>query len=101
MGLTDTVGDHETFVVQGNGPNGLLATFYFDKQSYLLLRVVRYTPSPIGRISVQSDFDDYRDVSGVKIPYKYTYSWLDGRDTFQMNNVTLNMAIDEARFGKP
>ena len=49
----------------------------------------------------QVDYSDYRDVGGVKIPFKYTFAWLDGRDAFQLNDVKVNLPIDVAKFGKP
>ena len=101
VGSPDSIGDREVRVVQGTGPRGLLATLYFDMQSGLLLRVVRYTPSPIGRVPIQMDYADYRDVGGIKFPFKYTFSWLDGRDAFQLSDVKTNVPIDAAKFGKP
>ena len=100
-GGPDTVRGQDVDVIQGSGPNGMLATFYFDRKTSLLLRVVRYVRSPVGRIPTQSDFDDYRDVNGIKFPFKYTYSWLDGRDSFQLSDVKVNAPIDAAKFGKP
>jgi outer membrane lipoprotein-sorting protein len=47
------------------------------------------------------DIADYRDVNGVKMPFKWTFSWLDGRDSFQLTNVQTNVPVDDARFGKP
>lgn len=101
VGSPDSIGDREVRVVQGSGPRGLLATLYFDIQTGLLLRVVRYTPSPIGRVPIQMDYADYRDVGGIKFPFKYTFSWLDGRDVFQLSGVQTNVPIEAAKFGKP
>jgi hypothetical protein len=101
VGSPDSIGDREVRVVQGTGARGLLATLYFDMQSGLLLRVVRYTPSPIGRVPIQMDYADYRDVGGIKFPFKYTFSWLDGRDAFQLSDVKTNVPIDAVKFGKP
>ena len=100
-GQNDTIGDKEVVVVQGRGPRGLLATLSFDKTSGLLVRVVRYTASPIGRVPTQMDYADYRDVGGIKFPFKYTFSWLDGKDSFQLTDVKTNVAIDAAKFEKP
>ncbi len=68
---------HAVDVVQGAGPRGLLVTLYFDKQNGLLLRELRYGNSPIGRVPTQIDFADYRDVNGIKFPFRITYAWLD------------------------
>jgi hypothetical protein len=88
-------------VVQGAGPNGMLATLYFDQTSNLLLRMVRYARSPIGRVPTQVDYTDYRDAGGVLMPYHLTFAWLDGRDAIQLNKVETNVPIDAAVFGKP
>jgi hypothetical protein len=93
--------DREVNVVQGTGPRGTLATLYFDTQSGLLLRMVRYGNSPIGRIPTQIDYGDYRDVAGVKLPFRMTFAWLNGRDAIQLSEVRTNVPIDAAKFGRP
>jgi hypothetical protein len=92
--------EHLVNVVQGTGPRGLLVTMYFDQQTSLLLRVVRFAGSPIGRIPTQVDYSDYRDVDGIKMPFRIMFAWLDGRDAIQLSEVKLNVPIDEARFGR-
>jgi hypothetical protein len=92
---------HVVDVVQGTGPRGLLVTLYFDKGTGLLLRELRYGNSPIGRVPTQIDFADYRDVNGVKLPFRITYAWLDGRDAILLREITTNVPVDEAKFGRP
>ncbi|HEY1308518.1 MAG TPA: photosynthetic reaction center cytochrome c subunit family protein [Vicinamibacterales bacterium] len=101
VGPAAVIDDHEVQVVQGTTARGATATLYFDMESGLLVRSVRYTDSPVGRIPTQTDYSDYRDVSGVKMPFKWTKTWLDGRDTFEITAVQPNVAIDTARFAKP
>ena len=96
-----TINDRDVDVVQANGPGRLFATLYFDKQTHLLARMVRYSSSPIGRMPTQVDYADYRDVNGVKMPFRFTFAWLDGRDAFQLNDVKVNVPIDPAKFGRP
>jgi photosynthetic reaction center cytochrome c subunit len=100
-GAATTINDHEVEVVQGSGANGFFASLYFDRESGLLVRLVRYSRSPIGRVPTQVDYDDYRDVNGIKIPFRWTFSWLDGRDAFELSDVQLNVPIDVAKFGTP
>ena len=92
---------HVVDVVQGTGPRGLLVTLYFDQQTSLLLRELRYGLSPIGRVPTQIDFADYRDVNGIKLPFRITYAWLDGRDAIVLNQIQTNVPVDEAKFGRP
>jgi hypothetical protein len=96
-----SVGSRDYLVVQGSGPRGFIATLYFDADSGLLARMVRYGPSPVGRVPTQIDYSDYRDVGGIKFPFEYKFSWLDGRYTAKLNEVRTNVAIDAAKFGRP
>jgi photosynthetic reaction center cytochrome c subunit len=101
VGAKQSIGDRDFQVVQGSGPRNLLATLYFDTQTGLLARLIRYAPSPVGRMPTQIDYGDYRDVGGIKFPFEYKFLWLDGRFTAKINDVKTNVPIDAALFGKP
>ena len=100
VGSPDNVNGRDVHVVQGNGPRGLVATLYFDSETGLLLRMVRFGTSPIGRAPTQVDFSDYRDVpgAGIKMPYRWTFGWLNGRDSFELKEVRVNVPIDAQVF---
>ena len=101
VGPPSTIDDKDMNVLQGNGPNGTLATLYFDDKTNLLVRMVRHGRSPIGRVPTQVDYSDYRDVGGIKFPFRWTFAWLDGRDNFEFADVKVNVPIDAAKFGEP
>ncbi len=101
VGFRTTVEDRDVEVVQGTSAGGTLATLYFDVQSGLLVRLVRYADSRVGRIPTQIDFSDYRDVSGVKMPFRWMSTWLDGRSTIELTDVKVNVPIAPVTFGKP
>lgn len=101
VGFPFVINDRDVNVVQGTSPGGTIVKLYFDKQTSLLLRMVRYTELPIGFISTQTDFSDYREVAGVKMPFKWTLTWIDGRSIFEMNQVVANVPIDAAKFDRP
>ena len=67
----------------------------------MLKRLIRYSPSPVGRMPTQIDFDDYRDVGVIKFPFEYKFLWLDGRFTAKITDVKTNVPIDAAVFGRP
>jgi hypothetical protein len=92
---------HITDPVQGTGPRNLLVTLYFDKQTGLLLRELRYGGSPIGRVPTQIDYSDYRDVNGIKFPFRITYAWLDGRNSIVLKEIKTDVPIDPRKFGRP
>jgi hypothetical protein len=102
VGHPDYLDGREVEVVQGNGMRGLVATLYFDKQTGLLVRMVRFAGTPIGRAPTQVDFADYRDVpgAGIKMPYRWTFGWLDGRDTLTIKDIRVNVPVDAGVFGK-
>jgi hypothetical protein len=75
--------------------------FYFDRQSSLLVRLVRYTESPLGRNPSRIDYADYRDVDGVQIPFRVTISQPGATSTIQVKQVQQNVLIDVAKFAKP
>jgi hypothetical protein len=101
VGPDSTIDNQDVQIVQANTPSGFLVKLYFDMKTGLLLRSVRYVETPVGRVPVRVDYSDYRTVSGVKVPFKWTSTWTDGRTVFQLNSVQLNTAVDPARFAKP
>jgi len=100
-GFPTTIGDRDVQVVQGTTAGGALATLYFDAESGLLTRLVRYANSAVGRIPTQIDYADYREVAGVKMPFQWTVIWLDGKENYELSDVQANAAVDAARFAKP
>ena len=102
-GFGTEINDRRVNVIQGNLGTAGIATLAFDAQTGLLVRMLRYGPSPVGRIVTRVDYTDYRDVgnTGVKMPFKWTMSWLDGRNLYSLMNVQANPRIEPARFAKP
>ena len=92
--------NHDVYVVQGN-ENGMLATFYFDKKTGLLDRVIHDASSAMGRVPTQIDYSDYRPVAGVMMPHKYTYGWVSGREDYVLTEYQPNVTIDAAKFAQP
>jgi len=101
VGTATSVDEQDVDVVQGNTADGILVTLYFDQKTGLLTRSIRYTDSPVGKLPVQVDYSDYRDVNGVKMPFKYTQTGLDGRDTFELTQIRANTNVEASRFARP
>ncbi len=100
-GFPTLINGRETNIVQGTTANGGTATLCFDGETGLLVRLVRFSNSPVGRLVTRVDYSDYREVAGVKMPFKWTVTWLDGRSTYELMSVQPNVAIDTSRFAKP
>src|ERR1700738_1345148 len=76
-------------VGQGEGRPPL--QLYFDTQTGLLVRMVRYAQSPLGLNPTRVDYADYREVVGVKVPYWWTVSRPGNRVTIQVDCITENV----------
>lgn len=104
-GAPQIVNDKRALVVQGiaggTPGNPTMVTLYFDPETGLLVRMRRYAQGIVGRVPTEYDYSDYRDVNGVKLPFKWTEMWLDGRENVELSEIRLNVAIDAARFNKP
>lgn len=72
-----------------------------DEQSGLLVRIMRYAESPLGRDPTQIDYADYRVVDGVQIPFRVTLSEPEAVSTIQLQSVEQNVQIDDTRFAQP
>src|SRR5437867_1944350 len=102
VGAPFTIDYREVYIVQGRlAPGGLPVKLFFDRQSGLLVRLVHYADTAVGRIPTQVDYEDYRDVAGIKMPFKLTRTWTDGRSIIELRSVELNVPIDAAKFAKP
>jgi photosynthetic reaction center cytochrome c subunit len=96
-----SIDDKEVDVLQGSSADNTPVKLYFDKKSGLLVRQVRYTDTALGLNPSQVDYADYRDVSGVKMPFRLVVTWTDGRSTIVLSELRANVSIDAAKFAKP
>jgi outer membrane lipoprotein-sorting protein len=95
------IDDQEVAVAQGIKTGQLPVNFYFDKTTGLLKRIMRWNQTAVGPVPTQTDFDDYRDVAGIKMPFRTVITWTDGRSTVELKDVKPNVPIDATRFAKP
>jgi photosynthetic reaction center cytochrome c subunit len=101
VGRPDKVGDRQVYTVIGVREGKPPVRLYFDEASGLLLRLARYTETPVGRNPTQIDYADYREVDGIKVPFRWTLARTGGRFTIQIQEVQQNVPIDDAKFAKP
>ncbi len=97
----ETVAGREAFVLfcirEGQPPVKL----YFDEESSNLVRLVRYAESPLGRNPTRIDYADYRDINGVRVPFRITFSQPGSTSTIQLEQVQQNVPIDNTKFARP
>ena len=88
-------------VLQGTNPGELPVNLYFDEESGLLVRTLRWSRTVVGTIPTQTDYSDYRDVAGIKMPFHMRVTWTNGQNMIELAEVRPNAAIDAARFARP
>jgi photosynthetic reaction center cytochrome c subunit len=96
-----TINDKPVQVIEGTTAGGSAIKLYFDKETGLLVRQVRYNNTIIGLTPTHVEYSDYRAVNGVKVPFHWTATWVDGQSTTDLSSVQANVPIDAARFTKP
>jgi hypothetical protein len=76
-GQKDKIDGRDVYVVRAQTAEGGRENLYFDVQTGLLRRRLTYRPTVIGADPEQTDFEDYRAVGGVKVPFTVKVSYVD------------------------
>lgn len=99
----ERVGDRQANVITNAPAPGVTEKFYFDAETGLLLRRQRFTQTMIGPLPEQWDFQDYRDVDGVKVSHTIIVSTPNPNDssTRTFTEIRFNSAVDDALFKMP
>jgi photosynthetic reaction center cytochrome c subunit len=97
----EKIDGHDTFLATGESEGKPPLLLYLDKESGLLLRLIRYAETALGRYPTQIDYADYRDASGVKMPFRWTLARPGNHFTIQIEQVQQNVPVDDAKFVPP
>ena len=85
-------------MVQAKPVDGPVEKLFFDVRSGLLVR--RYTESDttLGKFPLQTDYEDYREVDGIKQPFLIRWS-MPGRSWGRkIAEIKQNVPLDDAKF---
>jgi hypothetical protein len=95
-----TIDDRTVRLLQGTNAGLLPVNFYFD-ESGLLVRIMRWNRTAVGTVPTQIDYADYREVAGVKVPFRSMVTWTNGQNTIALSEVRPNVPIDAGKFARP
>ena len=92
---------HDVYVIQGLNTQAFYERLFFDTKTALLLRRSGVLKTALGSVMFQADYDDYREVDGIKLPFitrwsMPTSSWID-----TITDAKHNVDIDQRKFVKP
>ncbi len=99
----DKIGEREVYVLRGVTKDNQRERLYFDTQTGLLVRRLTSSPTMIGLIPEQVDFEDYKNVDGLMTPLTIRVSSVDPNitSTRKLTEVKLNVPVDATKFNKP
>jgi hypothetical protein len=99
----EKIGDRETLVVEHQPRAGVTERLFFDSQTGLLLRQQTITSTVLVPFPEQVDFEDYREVDGVKMPFVIRFSNIDTWFSYtrRLNEIKHNVPVDDALFKMP
>jgi photosynthetic reaction center cytochrome c subunit len=98
----EKIDGRDAYRVVGMRPDGsAVDRLYFDAQTGLLLRTYTTMQSVIGAFPEETNYEDYRDVSGVKVPYTMRLVSAEGNRLYKWAQVEANVPVDDSKFTKP
>ena len=99
----EKIGDRDTYRVVGTRKEGfpVIDRINFDAQTGLLVRSYTTMQSVIGSFPEDTFYEDYRDVSGVKVPFTERIVSAEGNRTYKWASVDANAPAEDAKFRKP
>lgn len=101
VGPGGEIDGHATYLVSAKAEGRPDLRLYFDQQSGLLVRQIRYAQTALGKNPTQIDYSDYRPTDGVKIPYQWTLARPNGSFVIRVSEVQQNVPVDEKLFVPP
>jgi hypothetical protein len=99
----DKINGRDVYVVRANTTDNRRERLFFDVETGLLVRRSSSVTTPVGTIPEQEDFEDYREVEGMKLPFTIRVSAVDPfySITRKFTEIKLNVPIEDKRFNKP
>jgi cytochrome c553 len=95
---TTKIGDRDAIAMFPGQRSATNDRLYFDKNTGLLLRQAYVLPTLFGPLPTQIDYDDYRDVQGVKLPFRVTISRPEGSWSRTIVAIQPNAAVADSSF---
>ena len=96
----ETIGGRTFVVVESLGARHL-ERLYFDMQTGLLYKRAGDTHTPLGDYPYENVYEDYRDIDGVKVPFRTISRSTNDSTSYTFSEIRFNQPIDPARFERP
>ena len=97
----EKVGADDAYVITATRGDLPSETFYFSSKTGFLVRQDSTLDTPEGKTPTKNFFEDFRDVDGVKLPFKARSVLPQFEGTTILTEVKQNVAVDDSKFAKP
>jgi len=97
----EKIGDREAFVVGATSRDDSREKLYFDAETGLLVRRYVTFRTALGPIPEVTDFADYKEVEGIRLPFVVSWSRPPFTSTEKFVEIRLNVPMDDAKFNPP
>jgi len=97
----EKVGENDAIVLEATPTEGAVEQWYFDAASGLLVRQDAERETPQGKMAIQTFFDSYREVDGVKIPVVVRQVSPVFTVNMKTDEIKHNIQVDPTKFAKP
>lgn len=98
---SEDVGGKAAWKVEMTPKEGKPETFFFDKETGLLVRIAAVVSTPLGDISTEATMSDFRPVNGILTPFAMTEKAMSQNIVMRFKDVAYNIAMPKDRFDLP
>ncbi|HZE71855.1 MAG TPA: c-type cytochrome [Pyrinomonadaceae bacterium] len=96
-----TIGDSEAYVIDATPMSGSPEKLFFDVRTGLLVRRYMESETSLGKFPLQTDYEDYREVDGIKQPFLIYWSMPGRIWGRKIAEIKQNVPVDDAQFNPP
>lgn len=99
----DKLDGRDVFMIIATRVDTRRERLYFDAETGLLLRRSSAVQTPLGVIPQETNYEDYRDVDGVKVPFTISVLTIDQGSTAKRKytEIKSNAPVDDSIFNRP
>jgi len=98
---TERVSDRDSILLFAVNSSGPPLQLYFDRETGLLLRQLRFGSSPLGLNPTQIDYGDYKRFDGIQVPLHIIITRPNRTLNIHLLQVAQNVPVDDAKFAHP
>jgi hypothetical protein len=94
----EKMGGRDVYVIEGTNNEAFREELFFDAATWLLVRRYGEIKTVLGPLPFQVDYEDYREVDNIKLPFTVRWSLPGNGWTDRIVEIKHNVKIEEQKF---